>query len=136
MQIIRTLIAIIVGIFVGMAVNMSLVKLGGLVFPLPDNLDASKMEDLKSAFSSLDWFHFIFPFLAHALGTLSAAIIALLISEDHKKFSSFTIAVFFLAGGVMMNLFMLPSPIAFTLIDLGLAYIPMALLANRWMIKK
>ena len=135
MQIIRTLIAIIVGLFIGSAVNMSLVKLGGFVFPLPDNLDASKMEDLKAAFSSLDWFHFIFPFLAHALGTLSGVIIALLISDDHKKISSFTIAIFFFGGGVVMNLYMLPSPIVFTILDLGLAYFPMAILANRWMIK-
>jgi ABC-type sugar transport system permease subunit len=135
MQITRTLIAIIVGLFIGSAVNISFVKLGGLVIPLPNDLDASKMEDLKAVFSSLDWVYFIFPFLAHALGTLSGGIIALLISEDHKKFSSFTIAIFFLAGGVAMNLFMLPSPIIFTIVDLGLAYIPMALLANRWMIK-
>ena len=40
----------------------------------------------------------------------------------------------FLIGGVMM-VFMLPSPVWFTVVDLSLAYIPMAYLGGRFAIK-
>ena len=133
MQFLRTLIAIIAGLFIGSVVNMSIVKLGGFILPLPNNLDASKMEDLKAAIPYLDWIHFIFPFLAHALGTLSGSIIAVLFSKNHPIFSAYTIAIFFFAGGVTMNLFLLPSPIWFTVVDLVLAYIPMGILAIKWL---
>jgi hypothetical protein len=39
------------------------------------------------------------------------------------------IGVFFLAGGIA-NVFLLPSPTWFTIVDLSLAYIPMAWIAG------
>lgn len=131
MQILRTFLAIIIGLFIGSTVNMSLVELGGIVFPLPNNLDSKSVDDLMSVMPSLDWYYFIFPFLAHALGTLSGVIIAVLVSQNHKKIASISVALFFFAGGITINLFMLPSPLWFSIVDLLFAYIPMALLVNR-----
>jgi hypothetical protein len=39
------------------------------------------------------------------------------------------IGVFFLIGGIV-NVFMLPSPVWFTILDLAVAYIPMAWLGS------
>jgi hypothetical protein len=73
---------------------------------------------------------FIFPFLAHALGTFVGAYLAARIASNNKLSIALAIGVLFLVGGVA-NVFMLPSPIWFSAFDLILAYIPMAFLAGK-----
>jgi hypothetical protein len=78
----------------------------------------------------------LFPFLAHALGTLIGAIIAAAIAATHKMKFALSIGVCFLVGGVM-NIVMLPSaPIWFCALDVIVAYIPMGYLGGRLMAKK
>lgn len=72
----------------------------------------------------------IIAFLAHALGTLVGAIIAGLIAATHKMKFALSIGLFFLIGGII-NVFMLPSPLWFAIIDLAGAYIPMAWLGGK-----
>ena len=68
--------------------------------------------------------HFLFPFLAQALGTLAVALLAATIAASHQFKFALAIGVFFLAGGIA-NVLMLPSPIWYTVLDLTLAYLPM-----------
>ena len=72
--------------------------------------------------------HFLFPFLAHALGTFSGAVLAIKISKQTKI--AYMIALVFLYGGISM-ITQVPSPMWFTVLDLVLAYIPMAWLATK-----
>jgi hypothetical protein len=53
-----------------------------------------------------------------------------LIAANHKLKFAMGIGIFFLAGGIA-SVFMLPSPLWYTVLDLGLAYIPMGYLAGR-----
>ena len=78
--------------------------------------------------------NFIFPFLAHALGTLSGAFIAAYIAATSKTKIAFTIGGLFLLGGISVNL-MLPGPIWFEALDLLLAYIPMAFIGGKMAFK-
>jgi hypothetical protein len=87
------------------------------------------MESLKSSMHLFEAKHFIFPFLAHALGTLAGAFLSALIAASHKMKFALAIGVFFLIGGIV-NVFMLPSPVWFTILDLAVAYIPMAWLGS------
>jgi len=64
------------------------------------------------------------PFLAHALGALAGAFVAALIATNHKMKFALVIGAFFLIGGIA-NVFMLPSPIWFAVLDIGVAYLPM-----------
>ena len=75
------------------------------------------------------------PFLAHALGTLVGAYIAATIAVNHKMKFALVIGGWFLLGGIV-NIFMLPSPIWFTVVDLAGAYIPMAYIGGKLAIKK
>ena len=69
--------------------------------------------------------HFIMPFLAHALGTLVGAFLVTIFIKERKLFRALLVGfLFFLAGTYMV--FVLPSPLWFDALDLGLAYIPMA----------
>jgi hypothetical protein len=69
--------------------------------------------------------HFIMPFLAHAVGTLSGALAAHLIAATHKAQLAYVIGAVFLCGGVAAS-FMIPAPAWFIALDLLLAYLPMA----------
>ena len=117
-SIIKNILAIIAGVLVGSIVNMALIIFGSQIIPLPDGVDPmnAKMWEFK---------YFIFPFLAHAIGTLSGAFIAGKFSFSYHLMLAICIGVFFLAGGIYM-VFILPAPIWFISVDLILAYIPMA----------
>jgi hypothetical protein len=73
--------------------------------------------------------HFLFPFLAHASGTLSAAMLMCWLKPKETRRYSLIIGTVFLLGGIAAC-FMIPAPVWFIAADLVLAYIPMALLAE------
>lgn len=122
--IIRNILAVIAGWFGGSVVNMGLVRLGHNLLPIA-GVDPNDMSEYAAVMPTLDFKYFIFPFLAHALGTLAGATIAGLIAEKHKMKFALGIGGLFLLGGIMVN-YMLPGPLWFTVVDIALAYIPMA----------
>lgn len=126
-KILLNILAIILGLFVGAFVNMTIINISGSIIPPPNGIDVSTEEGLKAAIPLFETKHFLFPFLAHAIGTLVGAFVTALIAKTHRKILALVIGLAFLVGGIMMIL-MVPSPIWFTLTDLLLAYIPMALL--------
>lgn len=124
-------IAILGGLVLGSVVNMGLISLGAELIPPPVGTDVSSMEALKKAMPLFTGKHFIFPFLAHSLGTLTGAVFAVKVASTHKLIIAFVIGVSFLAGGITM-VFSLPSPIWFNLLDLISAYLPMAYLGYKF----
>ncbi len=126
--ILRNILAAILGWFGGSAINMGLVQIGNNVFPI-GGIDPNDMEALAALMPSLGPEHFIFPFLAHALGTLVGAALAYLLAASHKMKFALGIGCFFLLGGLAVN-YMLPGPIWFAVADILIAYIPMAWLGG------
>lgn len=122
--ILKNILAIIVGWLGGSAVNMGLIKTGHSYFPI-EGIDPNDIPALAEVMPTLDYKYFIFPFLAHALGTLVGAAIAYWISANHKMKFALGIGIIFLLGGIMIN-YMLPGPTWFTVADIVIAYIPMA----------
>lgn len=127
--------AILLGLVIGSAANMALIIIGPLLIPPPEGADVTTMEGLSASIHLFTPKHFVFPFLAHALGTFAGACIAYLIARSHKRKFAYIIGVFFLFGGIA-NVLMLPSPIWFNVMDLTLAYIPMAWLASKICMRK
>jgi hypothetical protein len=128
--IIRNVLAVIAGLVVGSAVNMGIIAISGSIIPPPEGAGVTTMDGLKASMHLFEPRHFIFPFLAHALGTLAGAIIAGLLAASHKMKFSLSIGLFFMIGGIIM-VSMLPSPLWFTILDLVGAYIPMGLLGGK-----
>jgi uncharacterized membrane protein YqgA involved in biofilm formation len=122
---IRNILAVVAGFVIGSIVNMGLISVSGTAIPPPDGADVTTMEGLKASMHLFEPKHFVFPFLAHALGTLVGAAVAASIAASHKFHLAITIGVLFLAGGIASAL-MLPSPLWFDVLDLCNAYIPMA----------
>ena len=133
--IIRNIIAVIAGIIFGSAVNMGIIMISGSIIPPPDGADVTTMEGLKESMHLFQPKHFILPFLAHALGTFAGAFLAAIIAANHRIKFALGIGLFFLLGGIT-NIFMLPSPTWFTILDLIGAYIPLAYFAGKLVVKK
>ena len=122
---IRNVIAVIAGLVVANLVNMGLIALGHAVVALPSGSDVSTMEGLKVAMQSFGPEQFVFPFLAHAVGTLVGAFVAALIAASHELKIAMAIGVVSLLGGIVAGIY-LQAPLWFSAIDFVLAYIPMA----------
>lgn len=128
--ILRNILAVVAGVVFGSMVNMGIIMISGSVIPPPEGVDPTDMESLKQSMHLFGPQHFIMPFLAHAIGTFAGAVMAALIVSKKKILFALGVGGFFLAGGII-NIFMLPSPLWFTIVDLAGAYMPMAWLAGR-----
>lgn len=122
---IRNVLAVVAGLVVGSAVNMGLIAASGSVIPPPPGADLTTAEGLKESMHLLEPRHYVFPFLAHALGTLIGAAVAAGVAATRKVTMAMVVGVFFLAGGIAA-VWMLPSPMWFNALDLIVAYLPMA----------
>lgn len=125
--ILRNILALVAGIVAGSGINMGIVQLGGAVAVLPEGVDPTSVESIKANIHLFDWTNFIFPFLAHAIGTLAGAFLAAIIAASRKLTFALVVGAFFLAGGVA-NSFMIPAPAWFIAVDLVFAYLPMGYL--------
>jgi hypothetical protein len=128
--ILRNILAVVVGLVVGSAVNMGIIMISGSIIPPPNGADITTMEGLKSTMHLFGPEHYIFPFLAHALGTLVGAFVAAKIATTNKIKFALAIGAFFFFGGAI-NAYMLPAPIWFLILDLAGAYFPMAYLGKK-----
>jgi hypothetical protein len=128
--ILRNVLAILAGVVIGSFVNMGIIMVSGSIIPPPQGADITTPEGLKAALPLFEPKHFLMPWLAHALGTLTGAFCATKIGLPRKIWLGLAIGAFFLIGGVMM-VNMVPSPTWFTLTDLALAYLPMGWLGSK-----
>jgi len=122
--ILRNVLAVLLGCVLGSFLNFGLFTLGHMLFPI-EGIDPNNMEDLARVMPTLGLEYFIFPFLAHALGTLLGAFLAAKYAIGMKRGLALLVGFFFLAGGIMAAN-MIPAPTWFIVVDLVLAYIPMA----------
>jgi hypothetical protein len=120
--IIRNILAFLLGLVLGSFVNMGIILISNFIIPAP------AMELMQPK-------HFIMPFLAHALGTLSGALLCSALAASFRFYMVMLIASLFFVGGIYMVM-LLPSPLWFNLTDLILAYFPMAYLGYFLLKKK
>ena len=95
MGILKNIAFVFIGIVLGMFVNMGLIYIGGYAIELPENFDPM---------NAINWElkYFIFPFLAHALGTFSGALLVSKLSKNSSIVLPLIIGVYFLSGGIYM----------------------------------
>ena len=126
----KNILAVVLALVLGGSVNMGLIMVSGSIIPPPEGIDPTNMESLKASMHLFEAKHFIFPFLAHALGTLVGAFIAAKVASTRKMTFALVIGGFFMLGGIT-NAFLLPAPIWFIALDIVLAYLPMAWLGGK-----
>ncbi len=128
--VVRNVLAVLAGFVLGSLVNMAFVEAGPKLIPLPAGADVSTMEGLRKSIPLFLPANFLFPFLAHALGTLVAAFVAAKFAASHSMKLALGVGVLFLAGGISA-VYMLGGPLWFSACDLVFAYIPMGYLGGR-----
>jgi hypothetical protein len=125
----------LVALLVGMVVNGAVVTLGMEVFPL-EGLDLSTPEGAAMSAPRMGPEHFIFPWLAHAMGTAVGAFLAVAwIQTKGRRMWGWGIGAAFWAGGLWMA-FLVPAPGWFLVADLGFAYLPVAWGAGEWAVRR
>jgi len=127
--ILRNILAVIAGLFIGGLVNMGIVTISGSIIPPPAGVDPADMESLKANMHLFEAKHFIMPFLAHALGTLVGAFVAAMLAVRNQLIYALGVGIFFLLGGITAAT-MLPAPTWYLVLDLVGAYIPMGWLGG------
>jgi len=133
--VLRNILAVVSGIVIGGLLNMGIIMISSSVIPPPEGADITTMEGLKASMHLFLPKNFIMPFLAHALGCFAGAYIAALIAFKKKMLFALIVGCWFLLGGII-NIFMLPSPVWFSIVDLAGAYIPMAYIAGKLAVRK
>ncbi len=128
--ILRNILALIAGFILGSIVNMGIIMISGSIIPPPDGVNPADVESLKANIHLFQPKHFIFPFLAHALGTLTGAFTVAKLAVSHQMKWAIGIGVCFLIGGIMA-INMMPTPTWFSILDILGAYIPMGWLGGK-----
>jgi len=128
-KLLRAVLAVVLGFVAGSAVNMGLITLSPLIIPPPPGADVTTMEGLRSSLHLFEPRHFVFPFLAHAVGTFVGAFVAAALAPGRSATPAYVVGGLFLLGGIA-NVLMLPAPAWFSALDLLLAYLPAAWLGN------
>lgn len=128
-SILKNTAVLIFAIIVGGLVNMGLVIFGPVIIPAPSGVDVTDVESIAASMHLFEPKHFIFPFLAHAIGTLTGAVVAYMMVVSHSSVFAYVIGGVFMLGGIV-NAFMIPSPVWYLFVDLLAAYIPMAWLGT------
>lgn len=126
----KNILAVVLGIIIGVIVNMGLILMSSSIIPPPEGADVTTTEGLKASIHLFEAKHFIMPFLAHALGTLVGAWAAARIATNRQFTFAMIIGLFFLLGGIV-NSIQIPAPSWFIGADLIFAYLPMAWLGYK-----
>lgn len=127
---VRNIVAVVIGFVVGSAVNLGIVMVGPSIIPPPAGVDVTDAVSIADSIHLFEPKHYIAPFLAHAVGTLTGALVALKISGSDNTLVAGIIGGLFLAGGIYAST-VIPAPTWFMALDIIGAYIPMAWLATR-----
>ena len=122
----KIIFSLLLGIFAGSAVNILLIMLGSYIVSIPESFNPMNAKDWTVAL-------FIFPFLAHSLGTLAGSFAAAKVSKNYHISISLMVGVWFLFGGIYMAT-IIPAPLWFEALDVVVCYIPMAWLG--WKLNK
>lgn len=121
----RSILAVFLGLVIGSVVNMGLIFLGSELIPPPPGVDVSNADSIAASIHLYQAKHFIAPLLAHALGTLVGTVTAYSIAINHRQRAAWAVGCIFLIGGILAA-FMIAAPLWFLTADLVLAYLPMA----------
>lgn len=128
---VRKILAVVIGIVAGSAINMAIVSASHVVYPLPAEIDPNDFEAFQAHVKAhgLPTGALIMVLAAHAGGSLVSGFVCGLIAMRSWYAAAIGLGLLWTCGGVAM-LLMLPSPIWFAMADVVL-YVPAALLGVR-----
>ena len=107
---IRNIGAVVVGIVVGMAFNMTLIQLNfQVLFPMPSGTDMNKPEQFNAFLAGLPHTAFIVVLFAHLGQSFVGAWLAARLASSHRMTLAMIVGTVALIGGIMA-MFMIDGP--------------------------
>lgn len=119
----RNLAAFLVGAVVCLLGNGLLLNVMMQMIPPPAGFNLNQVE----SFRLLEAKHLLSPFVAHAVPSLVGAMVAALLAGSRPGRVGMAVGGLHLAGGIVAA-FLVPAPWWFVVLDLSVAYLPMAYL--------
>lgn len=121
MRILQAVGAVVVGIIVGSIVMMGIHFVTVVIYPVPEGLDMyssdpEMQKELVAWMASLPVGAWLLGWLAHAVGCLSAASVAMLIAGRRSLVPALFVGAWFTLGGIL-NAVQLQAPVWFYVID-------------------
>jgi len=125
------IVAVVLGVVAGSVVNMMLVSVSQMAYPLPDAIDPNDLEALKAYVEAngMAAGALLIVLLAHSGGSLVSGVVCGVIAQRAWYLGATILGVIWMCGGMFM-LTVLPSPTWFAVADTVL-YVPAALLGVR-----
>ena len=120
--------AVIAGLVVGMIVNLALVQLNTVPFPLPDGVDVTDTAQMRDAIRELPAAAWILVFAAHLSQSFVGAWVAARLGTSHWMALAMIVGVVSLGAGIT-NAMMLSAP-AWTWLEMPF-YLVVAWMAGR-----
>ena len=140
LTLLRNIAAVITGFCIGGIVNNFIIKLNALIFPMPEGMSFSDMQDKEKLPAILEWFEslpqsaFILVLVAHLSQAFIGGFVAALISnKKHAVLVAMIVGVLSLLGGIIVFM-LIPGP-AWLLIEMPL-YLVVAWLAGKLVLRK
>lgn len=125
----RNALALMAGLLAAFIFNSVTIQLLGSLTGMEAQGEMTP-EEIAAHLRSLEPWQFSVPFAAHVIGSFAGAFIAASLSKTQPKVLAVTVGLIHLAGGVAMVV-SFPHPIWYVILDLTLAYIPVAWLAYK-----
>ncbi len=131
MNLLRKVLAVVIGFVAGSAFNMALVMASHVAFPLPPGVDPNDMEAFKAHVEAhgLPLGALIMVLIAHAGGSFVSGFACGLIARERWHAAAIGLGLLWTCSGAAM-LMLIPAPAWFAVTDIAL-YIPAALLGVR-----
>lgn len=123
---VRNIIAVILGLVVATLVIMSIQMISYSLYPMPEGIDPTDTEAMRTHVQSLPPMAFLIVLLSYFMGTLIGVIVAIKVADTHHKQLALGIATVLMILGII-NLFQITHPMWFNIICV-LLFIPTALL--------
>ncbi len=135
--VVRIVLGVILGFIAGSILMQLVHTLCQPLYPPPEGLDPSDMdqwEETKAWMKTLPSGAYVVAMLAHWLGTVAGAALAMLIAGRRTLHPAVIIGILFTLAGIA-NLIMMPHPAWFPFVDL-LGYLPLAWFIGKLLLKK
>jgi hypothetical protein len=110
--------------------NFFVIQVGGKIIPLPPGVDVSSQESLLATIHLMHPANFITPLLAHTVGTFVGALLVSKWTASQQLTKALLIGLLFFIAG-FYEVMVLNAPAWFEVLDVTLAYFPMAYLGYR-----
>jgi hypothetical protein len=132
-RILIAIVAVIVGLVVGMAANKGFVIINLQMFPLPEGVTWTDEEEIKAWLATLPQSAFILVFIAHLSQAYLGGVVAALIAKQNMMSVALTVGFLSMIGGIM-NMMTIPAP-AWLWVEVPL-YLVVAWLAAKLVMKQ